>query len=55
MLTVNEVELEQKISEFIMFAKEFAVHKNKKFVFKGKREKFKFSIFDKDVTLEFTL
>ncbi len=55
MITVNDVELEQKISEFMVFAREFAIRKEKKFVFKGKREKFKFSIFDKDVTLEFSL
>ena len=55
MLTVSEVELEQKISEFIMFSREFALHKDKDFMFNGKHEKFKFSIFDKDITLEFSL
>lgn len=55
MATVTEAELEQKISEFIMYIRDYAGNKNQDFVLDGKRDGFKFSMFDRDATLEFSV
>ncbi len=53
MPTVPEIELRQKISEFIAYAKEYAANLDKDFTLKNKREGFKFTIRDKEIALEF--
>ena len=55
MPTVSEIELRQKISEFIGYVREYAVNSDKDFTLKDKRDGFKFSIYDEDVTLEFSI
>lgn len=53
MATVAELELEQKTSEYIQYIRDFAANADKDFMFHGSKSSFTFSIFDKDVTLEF--
>lgn len=55
MKTVSEAELTQKASDFIAFVRDYMLSSDKDFVLNDKREGFKLSIYDKDVTLEFSL
>ncbi len=53
--TVREAELEQRTAEYINYVKDFAVNNKNDFVLKSEREGFRFSIYDKDCTLEFQI
>jgi len=53
MSTVAETELEQRIGELVQFIRDYAVNHDKDFLLNCERDGFKFSIFDKDVTIEF--
>lgn len=55
MVTVTELELEQKTSEYIQYLKDYAVKTNRDLVYNGKHDGFRLSILDKDITLEFTV
>lgn len=55
MPTVAETELEQKTSEYINFIRDFYGKFDGDYTFNGKREGFKISIFDRDVTVEFRI
>lgn len=55
MPTVPETELEQKISEFIQFVRDFSANKKGDYKFRGKREGFVFHIIDGDVNLDFSI
>jgi len=55
MASVTETELKQKASEFITFVKDFAINRDKDLKIVDKRDGFVITIFDKDVTVEFSL
>lgn len=55
MATVSENELKQKTSEFTLFVREYAMNFGEDLVVKDKRDGFELSVFDKEVTLEFSL
>lgn len=55
MASVTETELKQKVSELITFIRDFAVNADKDFKVVDKREGFVITLFDKDVTVEFSL
>lgn len=53
--TVREAELEQRTADYINYIRDFAENTSKDVVIKSKREGFRFSLFDKDCTLEFSI
>ncbi len=55
MITVTELELEQKISEFIVFIKDYTANKKGDFKIKSKRDKALLTCVDRDITLDFTV
>lgn len=55
MASVSEMELRQKISELVIFVRDFAVNTSKDIKVVDKRDGFILTIYDKDVTLDFSL
>lgn len=53
MPSVSETELEQKISEFISFVKDFTANRRGDFVLRGKNDNFKIASFADEIVLEF--
>lgn len=53
MATVQEFELEQRISEFVHFVREYAVHKKGNFKLAAKRDKALLVCVNGDVNLDF--
>ena len=55
MATVSETELKQKTSEYIQYVNDFAANIGRDIKIMDGREGFVFTIYDKDVTLDFSL
>ena len=53
--SVREAELEHRTAEYINYVKDFAANTNRDMVLKSERDGFRFSLFDKDCTLEFSV
>ena len=53
--TPLEAELEQKITEFMAFVRNYAATTKASLTLKGERDKFTLFIHDNDVTLEFEI
>lgn len=55
MITVTDKELQQRTSEYISYIRDYAVNAKKDFKIYGNHGEFELSLFEKDVTLEFSL
>lgn len=55
MSSVSEIELKQKVSELILFVREYMLNTDRDVKIKDSRDGFVLTIIDKDVTLDFSL
>lgn len=53
--TVREAELEQRTADYINYIRDFAENTSKDVVIVSTREGFRFSLYDKDCTLDFSV